>query len=81
MDLNVYTEKIKKAVCEYLSIFPDSTFLKKLYSNSFNSYGVDVYNREFDCWFRFLSSGISSDSNIWEYLKLRYHENMISRHN
>ena len=46
MDLDIYTEKIKAAFSEYLNIFKDSTIPKKIiYSNSFNSYGVDVYNQ------------------------------------
>ena len=75
VDLDVYTEKIKEAFVEYLSIFPDSTIPKKIiYSNSFNSYGVDVYNQNLIVGLDFYLGEFHPDSNIWEYLKLRYHE-------
>ena len=75
VDLDIYNEKIKAAFSKYLSIFKDSTIPKKIiYSNSFNSYGVDVYNQNLIVGLDFYLGEFHPAPNIWEYLKVRYQE-------
>lgn len=75
VDLDIYNEKINAAFREYLNIFNDSTIPKKIiYCNSFNSYGVDVYNQNLIVGLDFYLGELHPASNIWEYLKVRYHE-------
>tara|TARA_B100001142_G_scaffold325304_1_gene378640 strand:- start:298 stop:1266 length:969 start_codon:yes stop_codon:yes gene_type:complete len=71
-------EKFNRAFSSYSEFFPDSTIPKKIiFSNSFNSYAVDVFNENLLIGLDFYLGESHPAANIWDYLKVRYDEKFL----
>jgi len=72
---DTFTDKLNIVFEKYLTYFPDSSIPKKvIFINSFNTFGIDVFNQNLLIGLDFYLGNSHPAANIWEYLKVRYDE-------